>query len=262
MTEIDQETLARIEEAVSELAQMDYPKVWIGELGMTVDEALSDELGNLQARKEAWEEATPEERSEIWANIPEHERGERDQAPESWDELPDSVKEQIRTPFESPLPGETMVVEGGGLAFVYATPQMSADWLDGAFIYQKGLQRLILDPEIDAELFQAVRVIDAAKKGKVPVMESWGLKFMEAHELSEEDILFAKSFTPDGKILVYTVPTYRYVRVEDLTPEDVDEVLLDYLECYASNGPYAMGEFVIEDTEVARQALAWHRGEE
>jgi len=50
-------------------------------------------------------------------------------------------------------------------------------------------------------------------------------------------------------------PNYRYVRVEDLTSEDVDDDLLDYLECYSMEGPDAMGPFVIEDTPEARAAV-------
>jgi hypothetical protein len=56
---IDPETMRRIEEAVRELAQMEYPKVWVGEAGMTPDEALADELFNLAERKRAWEELRP-----------------------------------------------------------------------------------------------------------------------------------------------------------------------------------------------------------
>jgi hypothetical protein len=51
---IDPETMGRIEEAaVRGLAEMEYPKVWVGEAGTTPDEALADELYNLAERKRA-----------------------------------------------------------------------------------------------------------------------------------------------------------------------------------------------------------------
>jgi hypothetical protein len=72
---INPETMRRIEEAVRELAEMEYPKVWVGKAGTTPDEALADELYNLAERKRAWEESRPEKREELWAQLPEDERG-------------------------------------------------------------------------------------------------------------------------------------------------------------------------------------------
>ena len=54
---IDPETIGRREEAVRELTEMEYPKVWVGETGTTPDEALADELYSLAGRKRVWEES-------------------------------------------------------------------------------------------------------------------------------------------------------------------------------------------------------------
>jgi len=207
MGEIERETLERIKDAVSEIAEMDYPKVWVGKLGMTADELLDLQMSN--------------------------------------DESPEWMRVE---------PGEFVGILGDNSGAGIAIPEPSDQWLDGLSIYETGLYRHI-DPYVNAELSAAVRVILAAKRGEVPIEESWGLEFMELGELDEDDIAVAKAFTPDGKVLVPAVPKYRYVRVEDLTPDDVDDDLLDYLELYASDGPYAMGEFVIEDTPVIREAL-------
>ena len=114
-----------------------------------------------------------------------------------------------------------------------------------------------IDPDVDALLSEAVRVIYHAKHGRVPVTESWNIEFKEMDELDIEggDVGVAKAFTPDGKLLVPMTPNYRYVHVEDLTSEDVDDALVDYLECYSMEGPYAMGPFIIEDTPEARVAV-------
>jgi hypothetical protein len=252
---IEPETMGRIEQAVRELAQMEYPKVWIGKAGTTPDETLAEDLFNLAERKRAWEESRPEEREELWARLPEDKRGGYDHPPASWDDLPDNLKQEIRSEWELAVPGEPMEVKGD-ISFTLEAPEMSVDWVDGLSVYETGLYRHI-DPDVNAQLSEAVRVIYHAKHGQVPVEESWNIGFKEIHELDIEggDIGVAKAFTTDGKVLVPMTPNYRYVRVEDLTPEDVDDDLLNYLEFYSKEGPYAMGEFVIEDSPEARAAV-------
>jgi hypothetical protein len=249
------ETMGRIEEAVRELAEMEYPRVWVGEAGTTPDEALADELYKLAERKRAWEESRPEEREELWAELPEDERGGYDHPPTSWDDLPDNLKQNIRSEWELAVPGEPMEVEGE-ISFTFEAPDISVNWVDGLSVYETGLYRHI-DPDVNAHLSEAVRVIYHAKHGRVPVRESWNIEFKEIGELDVEggDIGVAKAVTPDGKVLVPVTPNYRYVRVEDLTSEDVDDDLLYYLECYSMEGPYAMGQFVIEDTPEAQAAV-------
>jgi hypothetical protein len=207
MGEIDRETLEHITEAVRELAEMDYPKVWVGKPGMTADELLSLQMIN--------------------------------------DESPEWMRVE---------PGEFVGIEGDNSGTGIAVPEPSDQWLDGLAIYKTGLHRY-LDPYVNAELSDAVRIIYAAKRGEVPVEESWGLEFIEVDELDEDDIAVAKAFTPDGRVLVPTVPKYRYVRVEDLAPEDVDEDLLESLEFFVGEGPEVMGPYIIEDTPAAREAL-------
>jgi hypothetical protein len=252
---IDLETMRRIEEAVRELAEMEYPKVWVGEAGTTPDEALADELSNFAERKRAWEESRPEEREVLWAQLPEDERGGYDHPPASWDDLPDNLKQDIRSQWELAVPGEPMEVEGD-ISITFEAPDMSVNWVDGLSVYETELYRHI-DPNVNAPLREAVIVIYGAKHGRVPVKESWNIEFKEIDELDMEGGEFevAKAFTPDGKVLVPMTPNYRYVRVEDLTSEDVDDALLDYLECYSMDGPYAMGQFVIEDTPEAQAAV-------
>jgi hypothetical protein len=231
-----QEKYARVREAVRELAEMEYPKVWVGEVGMTPDEAAAEERWIFAEQKEWWEEATSAERDEAWTLLAEDEREGYDSPPASWDDLPDVLKQELLGRWK--------------------TPETSEEWIDGLSVYESGLHRHI-DPHVKAELSEAVRVIHHAKHGRVPVTESWDIEFKEMDELDVEggDIGVAKAFTPDGKILVPMTPNYRYVRVEDLTSEDVDDALLDYLECYSMDGPNAMGEFVIEDTPEAQAAV-------
>src|SRR5215212_10625860 len=248
-------TMGRIKEAVQELAEMEYPRVWVGEAGTTPDEALADELYNLEERKRAWEESRPEEREELWAQLPEDEREGYDHPPASWDDLPDNLKQDLRSERELAVPGESMEMEDE-ISFAFEAPEISVNWVDGLSVYETGLYQHI-DPDVNAQLSEAVRGIYHAKHGRVPVTESWNIDFKEIDELDivGGDIEVAKAFTPDGKVLVPMTPNYRYVRVEDLTYEDVDDTLLDYLEYYSMEGPYAMGQFVIEDTPEARAAV-------
>jgi hypothetical protein len=148
-----------------------------------------------------------------------------------------------------------MEVEGE-ISFTFEAADISVNWVDGLSVYETGLYRHI-DPGVNALLIEAVRVIYHAKHGRVPVTESWNIEFKEINDLDIEgdDVGVAKAFTPDGKVLVPMTPNYRYVRVEDLTSEDVDDALLNYLECYSMDGPYAMGQFVIEDTPEAQIAV-------
>ncbi len=62
----DPEMIARIRSAMEEFAALDYPRVWIGEPGMTPDEYFRLEQTNEQERREAWEGMTQQERRELW----------------------------------------------------------------------------------------------------------------------------------------------------------------------------------------------------
>jgi hypothetical protein len=270
---IDPETMRRIEEAVRELAEMEYPKVWVGEVGTSIEEATAIEEHNRYAAERSWRDMTAEERWGMWLNSEagserfveyhqERVHGGGGPTPEelaafsvSWEDTPEEFKEGIREWMDRPYPGEMNRVEGD-ISITFEQPVVSEDWVDGLSVYESGLHRHI-DPHVKAELSEAVRVIYHAKHGRVPVVESWDIEFKELDELDIEggDIGVAKAFTPDGKVLVPMTPNYRYVRMEDLTSEDVDDALLDYLECYSMDGPYAMGLFVIEDTPEAQAAV-------
>ena len=150
--------------------------------------------------------------------------------------MPDNLKQDLKSEWDVAVPGEPMEVEGE-ISLTFEAPEMSVNWVDGFSVYGTGFYRHI-DPDVNAQLGEAVRVMYHAKHGRGPVKESWNIEFKEIDEPDMEggDIRVAKAFTPDGKALVPMTPNYRYVRVEDLTPEDVDDDLLDYLECYSMDG--------------------------
>jgi len=50
------------EKAVKELASIDYPRVWIGEEGMTPEELLHLQNSNYEERQESWEVLSREKR--------------------------------------------------------------------------------------------------------------------------------------------------------------------------------------------------------
>ena len=81
----DPEVMARIRSAMEELAALDYPRVRIGEVGMTPDEYLSLEQMYEQERREAWEGMTQEERRELW---------EMEMPVELRERLPEDVREE------------------------------------------------------------------------------------------------------------------------------------------------------------------------
>lgn len=212
-----QEEYTRVKEAVEALAEMEYPKVWVGKEGITPEEAMAEGQFKLSLAMEALEDGTPEEAEEVWA--------------------------ELGTESDEP-PVETV------------TP-ISVNWVDALTVYKKGLHRYI-DPDDEAELSSATRVIGHAKHGRVPVVYAWGVDFKDMEDLDHEngDIEVAKAFTHDGRVLVPTVPKYNYVDVEDLAPEDMDDDLLDYLECYASKGSYVMvNSFVMEENAATLEAV-------
>ncbi len=78
-----------------------------------------------------------------------------------------------------------------------------------------------------------------------------------ADALTRADRAFvaSTSFTPGGGALAVVFEGYetRFVPLDDLAPEDVDEHLLETLEFHISD---SMGPYVIEDSERARRALS------
>ncbi|MDP9454417.1 MAG: hypothetical protein M3Q60_01220 [Actinomycetota bacterium] len=253
MASVDPKTMEIIENAVLELAALDYPRVWIGEEGITADELLEWQQDNADNRREVWERMSPDERREVWDEIPEGEREGLREPPQQWSDLPDAVREGLETPLEVE-PGEFVGVEGtdAGLRM----PEVGINWLDGRWL--TGNMPHLLPDHTLAELEREVMFIEAAKRGEVPVEVLCRLEFVSTDELTGEDKLFTSAVTREGMALVYLGPRYRRVPLEQLTPEDVDENLLDALEFFVAN---SIGLYVIEDSELARRALSERLGE-
>jgi|SRR5215217_2140649 len=223
-------TLGEIRKAVEELAALDYPRVWIGEEGMTPDEYLSMEEWNKEDRREAWEGATAQDRREVFDEMPEDLR-ERvpeelfEEPPAKWDELPEWLREQMRGPLEVE-PGEFVGIEGGegGIQI----PKIGHEYLDGLWVILNMPD--VLSDQARVELEREVSHIRAAKQGAV-------LTIRDSPE----------RMAPD----VWPVP------VERLTDDDLSHVRLDEMRFYAED---TMGPYVVEDSERTRAALEQRLG--
>ena len=261
MGSVEPKIMEHIEEAVQELAAMDYPRVWIGEGGITADELLAIELVNDDERREAWERMNPDERREAWDEIPEGEREGLHEPPRRWSDLPSGVREGLKAPLEVE-PGEYVGIEGtgGGLRM----PEVGVNWLDGSWVLRHMPD--LLPPDVVpglGDLQEEVGCIEAAKRGGVVVKTAAVVRYAPEDALTEDDGAFivSASFAPGGGALAVVFEGYRtgFVALEDLTPAHVDEDLLETLEFHVSDG---MGPYVIEDSERARWALKQRLGEE
>lgn len=228
---IDPETVSRIRSMVAQLAEREYPRVWIGEPGMTPEELLELQNANEELRRESWEEMTPQERKATLEAMPEELREHLSdvmlaQPPEKWEDLPEQLREHVRHPLEVD-PGEFVEVEdtGSGLRM----PKVSYEYLDGLWVLEN--MRHALDEDVEAELDREVLYISAAKQGKVPIIKD-----------SKER--YEAGLPPDIRLAV----------TDHLTPEDLENVRLDEMQFYIEE-PEAMGPYVIEDSEEARRAL-------
>jgi hypothetical protein len=227
-SEMDPKAIIRIRNAVAQLAEREYPRVWIGEPGMTPEELLAIQYTNEELRRELWEQMSQQERKEAWeealGQIPDETRG---QPPAQWEELPEQLRENIRHPLEVD-PGEFVEVEDTGKGL--RTPKVSYEYLDGLWVLEN--MRHALDEGTEAELDREVLYISAAKEGKVPIIEdSW-----ERYEAG-------------------IPPNIRLVLVDDLTPEDLENVRFEGLQFYVED-PEGMGPHIIVNSEEAQRALA------
>jgi hypothetical protein len=222
------EIIARIKSAVARLAEREYPRVWIGEPGMTPEELLALQNTNEELRRELWEQMSQQERNEVWeetpGDLPDEIRG---QPPEKWEDLPEQLREKIRHSLEVD-PGEFVEVEDTGMGL--RTPKVSYEYLDGLWVLEN--MRYALDEEVEAELDREVLYISAAKESKVPIIE-------DSRERYEAGI----------------PPDIRLVSMDNLSPEDLENIRFDEIEFYIED-PEGMGPYVIEDSEEAQQALA------
>jgi hypothetical protein len=224
---IDPQVMAQIKRHVRELAARDYPKAWVGQVGMTADQLLREQEINLEMRKLGWEQLSPEERAKLWAEIPEDYREGMEVPPAAWEKLPEPVREGLRAPLEVE-PGEFVGVEGGdGMGIQMPGP--SVDWIDGLWAIETLRDEL---PEgVEAELHCQVLHVYAAKRGEVV------LKY-DCREFYEADI----------------PPILWRVRVEDFTADNLLCLDMEELDLYAREVE-PMGPFVIPDTLRARAAI-------
>ncbi len=208
MGSVGPRTMEIIENAVQELAAMDYPRVWIGGEGITADELL-------------WQQ-------------------------ENEEKLPEWMQVE---------PGEFVGVEGtgGGLRM----PEVGFNWLDGLWVIRNTPDLLPVDvvPGL-GDLQQEVTCIEAAKRGGVVINTESIVRSVPEDDLTTADREFitSASFAPGGEAVAGVFEGYetRFVPLEDLTPEDVDEDLLETLQFHVTD---SMGPYVIEDSDRARLAL-------
>jgi len=206
--QIEPEARQRIEYAVRKLAGMDYPRVWIGEEGMTADELLDLQMLNDEGPE--WMRVDPGELVQVEGDEEEEERG--------------------------------------GLRM----PEVSHHWLDGLWVYEN--MPRALPGHVLAELEAEVLHVFAAKQGMVLVQTLLKERedISQRHREPLDGLAVARHFDPDSDAPGYTL-LVRLVPLDGLTPDDVNEELIDALEFYsdgASGIPY-----VIEDTDQARRAL-------
>jgi hypothetical protein len=227
----DPEMMDRIRSAMEELAALDYPRVWIGEVGMTPDEYLRLEQMNEQERREAWEGMTQQERRELFEKeMPTDLRErlseeQREEPPKKWENLPEWLRNEMKTPLEV-QPGEFVALDDSEEVGVHV-PKIGYEYLDGLYVVKN--MRHEMDPYVYADLEREVAHIHAAKQGAV-------LTIRDSKELMDAGI----------------PPDVRSVPLSNLTAEDLPHVRPEEMEFYASD---TMGPFVIEDSERARIAL-------
>jgi hypothetical protein len=228
---IDPEIISRIRGMAAQLAEREYPRVWIGEPGITPEQQLAIQNFDDEERRDAWEKMTQQERKEILEETPEELREHVSdemitRPPEKWEDLPWQLRERLRHGLEVE-PGEFVRIEDTGIGI--QVPKVSYEYLDGLWVLQN--MRDELHESLEAELDWEVLYILAAKEGKVPII-------VDSRERYEAGI----------------APEVGLVSIDDLTPEDLEYVRLEEMEFYVEE-PEPMGPYVIEDSERARLAL-------
>ncbi len=253
------EMMAETRTFTEELKAMPYPTVWIGKVRMTPEEYLwmeeeeQEEEQEEETRRETWEGLTTQDRREKLDGIPEYLR-ERvpkemfEEPPAKWDDLPEWLREDERLrQDEWPLdlePGEVVEVEDGEEGI-----QIGYEYLDGLYVVEN--LRSEMDPGRYADLYEDVSFIRAAKQGRVRVEVAWDVEFKPYYMLSAEDKQFIQVMTEDGMAMVYLGIRYEDIPLEELTPEIVDDDLLNNLRFHVSH----VEPYVIRDTARTRAAL-------
>jgi hypothetical protein len=161
-------------------------------------------------------------------------------------------------------PGEFVGTEGTDAGV--QVPEVGINWLDGSWLVRHAPNLPVYgSPVLGGGLQEEVGCIEAAKRDGVVVDTAAVVRYALEDALTEDDsVSIASAFwAPDetGAAMAVVFEGYRtrFVALEDLAPEDVDEDLLETLESLAQEGP---GSFVIEDSEWARWALKQRLGEE
>jgi hypothetical protein len=217
------EIMARVRAFVEEIASRDYPLVWVAKPGMT-EEDLSE-----------------------FRKINEH--------------LPVYMRAE---------PGEFIGVEGSTEGF--QIPDVGGPRLNGLNVIKHLSGEM--QEEDEAKLLQEVMFIYAAKQGKVVVRVSDEIAWVPKGQLTDDDMPWLVGIP--GNNIDQNLQTRREIAIEalppvvgiwtgtrttavpinELTPEEVDEDLLNDLEGYTAGE--TMGSFVIPETERVRAYLAKH----
>jgi hypothetical protein len=204
-SQLEPEAARRIENAVRELASMEYPCVWIGEEGMTAADLLHIQMLN--------------------------------------EEMPEWMRVE---------PGELVQMEGDEEGHGIQVPEVSHRWLDGLWVYEN-MPHALPGHEL-AELELKVLHVYAAKQNKVLVQTllKEGEDISHRHREPLDGLVVVRHFDPDSITPGYTL-LIRLVPLDELTPDDANEDMIDKLRFYAEGGDGI--EYVIEDTEQAHRAL-------
>ena len=228
---IDPELVSRIRDMAAQLAEREYPRVWIGEPGITPVQHLADQNFVEEEWRDAWEKMTRQARKEILEETPEELREHISdemlmEPPLNWEDLPQQLRERLRDGLEVD-PGEFVEIEGTGMGL--QMPKVSYEYLDGLWVLEN--MRYELHESVEAELDRHVLYIFAAKQGKVPVI-------VDSSERYEAGI----------------APDISLASIDDLTPQDLGNIRLEEMELYVEDFE-PMGPYVLEDSERARRAL-------
>lgn len=217
------EIVARVRELVREIASREYPLVWVGKLGMT-----EEDLSEFRKMNE---------------ELPEYMRAE---------------------------PGETVGV--GGDAEGFQIPEAGGPRLNGLDVIRHLSGEM--QEESEAELHHEVMQLYAAKQGKVLIYVGDDIEWVPKGRLTDADMPWLVGLPESGPgsglqarreiakedlppiVGVWTGGRTKAVPVDELTPEQVDEDLLEDLQYYATRG--TTGPFVIPETERVKAYLAEH----
>jgi hypothetical protein len=217
------EIVARVRELVRGIARREYPLVWVGKPGMTEK--------NLSEFRKMNEE------------LPEYMRAE---------------------------PGEFVGLQGSGEGF--QIPEAGGPRLNGLDVIRHLSGEM--QEEAEAELHHEVMHLYAAKQGKVVIHVGDDIEWVPKGRLTDEDMPWLVGLPGSGPgsglqarreitredlppvVELWTGRRTKAMPIDELTPEQVDEDLLQDLQHYAAGG--TTGPFVIPETEPVKAYLAKH----